>query len=583
MKKIWLLLGLTFLLGNTAPFQEQELVAPEPSSGFFEKKDVTAKDFMVVAGHPLAVKAGQKVLQKGGNAVDAAIAVQMVLNVVEPHASGIGGGGFLLYYDAKRDKTKYFDGRETAPAAIQADMFLDKNGKSKDFKDVLRGGASVGTPGLLKMLKQAHDRYGELPWFELFSDAIDIAAIGFEITPRINNIITHTPHIKDFRETKHLFVAKNGDAKEVNTIVKNPKLADTFRNIAFNGVDDFYEGELAKKIVKAVRHSKINPGTLNYEDLLNYQVKTGELICIKYRKNKICSMPMPSSGGVTVLQTLGILENFDIAQMEPDSLEAIHVISEAMRLAYADRNKYTADSDFVEVPVKQMLNKSYLKERSFLINVDATLIKVEPGDLSMIDGKDLAYHEKLYEPPSTTHISIIDKKGNAVSFTSSIEYSFGSGVMVDGFILNNQLTDFSFIPEKDGLPIANRIEPGKRPRSSMSPTFVFDENEKLSLVVGSPGGARIISYVIKTLISVLDWDIPVNEAVNSPNYNKMNDTLELEENTHFTDYKEGLENIGHKVKVRDLTSGIHAIHINRSNKNMNAGIDKRREGDALGE
>jgi len=585
MKKIWLFLSLTFLLGNTAPIQEQELIAPEPSSGIFEKQRVTAKNFMVVAGHPLATKAGYKVLQKGGNAVDAAIAAQMVLNVVEPHASGIGGGGFLLYYDAKRNKTKFFDGRETAPSAIDLTIFQNKDGSPKDFREALKGGASVGTPGALKMLKETHDKYGELPWFELFADAIDVASLGFEVSPRVHNIMQSTPHIKEFKNTSQLYLDKHKEPKEVNETIKNPALADSFRDIAQNGIDSFYSGELGEKIVKAVRGSKINPGSLSLEDLNTYQSKTGDLLCLKYRKHKICSMPMPSSGGVTLLQILGILENFDIAQMDPYSTEAVHVISEAMRLAYADRNKFTADSEFVKVPIKQMLNKSYLKERSFLINVDATLIKVTPGDISLIDGTEYAYHEKIHEPPSTTQISVIDKQGNAVSFTSSIEYSFGSGITVGGFLLNNQLTDFSFVSEKNGVPIANRLEPGKRPRSSMTPTFVFNEDDKLILILGSPGGARIISYVAKTIIGVLDWDIPIDEAVNLPNFTKMNNVLELEENTHLADYKEELETIGHQVTVRDLTSGIHAIHVDRSkrSKELLAGIDQRREGDALGD
>ena len=286
---------------------------------------------------------------------------------------------------------------------------------------------------------------------------------------------------------------------------------------------------------------------------------------------------------VTLLQILGILENFDLTQMEPYSIESLHLINEAMRLAYADRNTYTADSAFVDVPIKKMLDKKYLKERSFLINVDAAMINVYPGEFSQLNSPKYAHYQNKYEPPSTTHISILDKEGNAVSLTSSIEYSFGSGLMAGGFILNNQLTDFSFKSKVNQKLVANRIEAGKKPRSSMSPTFVFDKNDKLIMIVGSPGGARIISYVAKTIIATLDWQMDIHEAVNEPNFNKMNDTLELEEESYFSDFKPDLEKIGHKVKVRDLTSGIHAIFIDNERKIISAGIDKRREGAATGE
>ena len=583
MKKFFLFVSFIFILANT---QIKEEIAPEPASIFSAKEQLITQEYMVVSAHLLASHTGQKILAKGGNAIDAAIAMQMVLNVVEPHASGIGGGGFLLYYDADKKKSKYYNGRETAPANIDPNIFLNIDGTEKNFYEALKGGASVGVPGILKMLFTVHQEYGNLPWFELFTDAIDLASLGYQTSPRLDKLINNIAHLDDFPETKIIFTPEitdeldNEQEIENSKILFNKALADTFRNIAQNGIDDFYQGTLAQKIVAKVQNSKINPGSLSLPDLADYEIKTGELICLKYRKYKICTMPMPS-GGVTLLQILGILENFDIAQMEPMSLESIHVISEAIRIAFTDRSKYSADDDFVEVPVNSLLKKSYLKERSFLINVDAALTKVKAGEFSNIKASDkFVFHQKLYEPNSTTHMSIIDQDGNAVSFTSSIEYGFGSGLMVEGFLLNNQLTDFSFIAEKDGKLIANHIAPKKRPRSSMSPVFIFNKKGNLEYIIGSPGGARIIPYVLKTIIAVLDWKIPLNEAVALANFNKMFDKLEIEENTELVDYQADLESIGHKVIIRDLTSGIHAIKI--KDGILSSGVDPRRDGGAAG-
>lgn len=584
MKKYFLFVSFIFLLANTPNHENlsesKQEIAPEPGTEIIIKSEVTAQDFMVVSGHPLATEAGYRIISKGGNAIDAAIAVQAVLNVVEPHASGIGGGGFLLYYDAQKQSSIFYNGREKSPKNIGQGVFLDKKGNEKPFHEALRGGASVGVPGILKMLFRAHEDSGVLPWFELFGDAIDIASLGYEVTPRIHTIIGYANHISEFSSTSDMFLNKEKQPKDIEEIIVNKDLANTFRDIAKNGIDSFYNGELAEKIVKVVKNSPVNPGYLELEDLADYDISTGELECIKYRKRKICSMPLPS-GGITLLQILGILENFDLAQMDPNSMEAVHVISEAIRLAFADRGKYSADPNFVKVPIKSLLDKEYLKERSFLINVDAALINVAPGKFSDLSiDKKLAISPNKYEPPSTTHISIIDKEGNAVSLTSSIEYSFGSGITVAGFLLNNQLTDFAFQSKKDGRLIANSIAGGKQPRSSMSPVFVFDKDNKLELILGSPGGARIISYVLKTIIAVLDWKIPVNDAVALPNFNKMFDKLEIEENSYLVDYQEALERIGHQVVIRDLTSGVHAIHI--TDNGIMAGVDGRREGNALG-
>jgi gamma-glutamyltranspeptidase/glutathione hydrolase len=555
-------------------FDNKDIIAPEPNSGTTPKDSVVTENFMVVTASELSSQAGEYILQKGGNAVDAAIASQLVLNLVEPHSSGIGGGGFFVYYDAKLKKSFFYDGREKAPQHFSSEVFLDDNGNPKEFYEVLDGGLTVGVPSLLKLLKKVHDEHGKLKWFELFVPAIDIAENGFEVSPRLKSLLDESKHIKNFNDTYSYFY-ETSDIDQVKSRIYNPVFAETLRNIAENGIDDFYEGKIAADIVDVVNNTEINPGYLTIEDLASYEVVSKDLLCMKYRKYKVCSIPMPSSGGVTILQTLGILENFDLSQMQPDSVESVHIISEALRLAYADRNKYTADDRFVYVPVKQMMSKKYLKQRSFLINIDSALIEVEPGKFT-----NLANYQQSLDYPSTTHMSIVDKDGNAVSFTSSIQYFFGSGLSTNGFLLNNQLTDFAFMPSVNGKKVANRAEAGKKPRSSMSPTIVFDENNQLFMVVGSPGGSRIISYVVRTLIAVLDFDVPINDAVAMPNFTKMNDKLELEKGTNIVKYKKLLKQKGHQIEVRDMTSGIHAIVI--KDGMLYSGVDPRREGMAIG-
>lgn len=553
----------------------------EPASGFRKLKTISAKKFMVSSANQYASAAGREILAKGGNAIDAAIATQLVLNVVEPYASGIGGGGFLLYYDAKSDKAIYFNGRETAPAKANPNMFLDKNGKAREFSDVVRGGLSVATPGLLKILKEAHNQYGKLPWADLFQSAIKIANDGFIVDERMRALSLQISYIKDFDETAKIYLDQNGQARKVGDIIVNPLIAKTLELIAKDGIEPFYQGKIAEDIVKATSKSKINPGYLSLTDLEKYQIKTGDLICGNYHKYKICSMPLPSSGGVTLLQTLGILENFNLAKMNPNSAKSVHLISEAIRLAYADRNKYLGDVE--DAPIDKMLDKSYLKYRSSLINLKKAAINFEAGKFTNnISQKKKSINLESVELPSTTHISIVDESGSAVSLTSSIEYFFGSAISVDGFLLNNQLTDFSFIAEVDGKPVANRIEGGKQPRSSMSPTFVFDKNDKLVMVVGSPGGPRIIQFVLKTIIAHLDWKMDIQKAISLPNHVALNNIIELEQNTDLTRLKSNLVAMGHRVKILPITSGIHAITIDRKNKILRGGADPRRVGVAIG-
>lgn len=550
----------------------------EPFSSFRDLKTISAQKYLISSANPIASQVGAEILARGGNAIDAAIASQMVLNVVEPQSSGIGGGAFLLYYDAKNKTTHYFNGRETAPEHSNSKIFLDEKGNPRPFNDVVHGGLSVGTPGLLKMLKAVHSKYGKLPWKELFTPAIDLAKQGFPMDERIKIIAENVSYLKDYKGFAKMYLKPDGTPKDLGSIITNTELAETFSTIADKGIEPFYEGKIAENIVDAVKNVKTNPGFLDLTDLKNYQIKEGDLICGTYRvKYKICSMPLPSSGGVTLLQILGILENFDLAKLKPSSASAIHLITEATRLAYADRNQYVAD--VADVPISQMLDKEYLKNRSKLIRTDKAMSEVSSGTFP--DSKiSYATDKTVNELPSTTHISVVDEEGNAISMTSSIEYYFGSVLNVDGFILNNQLTDFSFAPEIDGKPVANRLEPGKQPRSSMSPTFVFDENNNLIMVVGSPGGPRIIQYVLKTIIAYLDWNLDIQAGISLPNFVVLNNVVELEKRTDLEKLQAELEKMGHQVKLKDLVSGIHAIVIKP--KSLQGGADPRRAGVAIG-
>ncbi len=580
MKKIITIIAISLIAFSAqAKVNLSDAWVGEPASNFRKLKTVSASKFMVVTADEAASKAGEEMLQKGGNAIDATIAAQMVLNVVEPQASGIGGGGFLLYYDAKTKKTTFYNGRETAPAKASPDMLL-KDGKPRQFNDVVRGGLSVATPGALKILKEVHEKHGKLKWGELFAPAIKMSREGFIVTPRLHTLMEHILYLKDFEEASKVYLKEDKSAYAIGDKITNPKFADTLEIIAKEGITPFYEGKIAQDIVAAVRNSKINPGVLSEKDLRNYQSKKGDLICAKYReKYKVCSMPLPSSGGVTVLQILGILENFELNKLQPQSAEAVHLVMEATRLAYADRNEYLGDIS--GVPIDKMLDKKYLTSRAALISKDKALEKVEAGKFSQ--SQNLTFNNRAVELPSTTHMSVVDGEGNAISFTSSIEYFFGSALMVDGFLLNNQMTDFSFVAEIDGKKVANRIEPNKQPRSSMTPTFVFDANDNLVMVVGSPGGPRIIQYTLRTIIDVLDWKLDVQKAISMPNYVVLNDVVELEKNTSITKLKSNLEKMGHKVVIKDLTSGIHAITISNDNsKKLKGGADPRRDGVAVG-
>ena len=554
----------------------------QPEEGFGRKKSqlTTGKTFMVATAHPLASKVGFEILEKGGTAADAAIAVQLVLNVVEPQSSGIGGGAFALYWNADKQKLHSYDAREIAPKAVTGDLFLNKNGRKRKFWDAVPGGLSVGVPGTLALMEVLHKRHGSIDWKTLFKPAILFASEGFPISKRLAQSIDRAKSRKldFFKQTKEIFFKKDGSAYLPGEIFKNNKLSQTLKLLSEKGIKPFYRGQIGLEIVKNIKSSKLNPGLMEISDLESYRVIERPPVCLKYRNYKICGMGSPSSGGLTVGLILGILENVNLRDMGAGA-EAMHYIIEASKLAYADRNLYIADSDFVPVPEDGLLDKSYLRQRFQKISSSPTN-KAGPG-LPPGAEKLLRGLHKQKEGSGTTHFSIVDSRGNAISLTSTIETGFGSRLTAGGFLLNNEMTDFSFLPEKNGRLIANRVEGGKRPRSSMSPTIISKDN-KPYLLLGSPGGSRIIAYVAKTIISVLDWEMDLQSAINSGHVVNRNGFTEIEEGSDALALVAELEKIGHKVKVRNLNSGIQMIRIKNDGRLVGA-ADPRREGLVLGD
>lgn len=557
-----------------APAQAQD-VAPEAATGRSDKTSVTAHNYMIAAANPLAAQAGYDTLHDGGNAVDAMVATQMVLGLVEPQSSGLGGGAFLVYHDGPSGNLTTLDGRETAPLAVTADLFLKPDGTPMKFFEAVVGGRSIGTPGTLKLMYEAHQRYGKLNWARLLQPAIALAEQGFAVSPRLASLIAKDrKRLITYPDTRRYFFDEHGEPLAAGTVLKNPAYANSLRLIAAHGPDVFYTGEIGQDIVTAVRGAADNPGLLSMTDLASYHVIERAPVCITYRAHNVCGMGPPSSGALTVGQTLGILNHFELP--EP-SAQSFHLIAEASRLAFADRGLYMADSDFVAMP-DGLLDRDYLKGRATLINTDKAMTNVQPGTppWKAAEARTL---DNAIEFPSTSHMSIIDGDGNAVSLTTTIENGFGSRVMVRGFLLNNELTDFSFTPEKNDALVANRVEPGKRPRSSMSPTIVYGPDGKLKLVVGSPGGSRIIGYVTQAIIAVLDWNMDVQDALDLPHVIGRFGTVDVE--TGADALAQQLQTKGHKVKVRDLNSGLHAII--RGEKGLIGGADPRREGLVLGQ
>lgn len=531
---------------------------------------------MVAAANPLAANAGREILRAGGSAVDAAIAMSLVLNLVEPQSSGIGGGAFLLHYDGKTGEIAAYDGRETAPADVGPDLFLRPNGEPMGFWEAVVGGRSVGVPGLLRMFELAHMAHGRLPWATLFEPAIRMAEEGFAVSSRLNELIAGDKYLKTFPATAAYFYDADGAPLAVGTILRNPTFAETLRRVARDGANAFYTGPVAEAIVAAVQGAAVNPGTLSLADLAGYQAKQRQPVCAPYRVWRVCGMPPPTSGGVAVLQILGILQGFDLAALAPNSPAAWHLITEASRLAFADRGQFLADADFVPVPVDDLLDPGYLARRAGLISPDASLGKAQPG-LPTQNGAMPVQQA----PPSTSQLVVVDADGNTVSMTASIESAFGARLMAAGFMLNNELTDFSFRAETDNRPVANRVQAGKRPRSSMAPTIVLDDQGKLALAVGSPGGSRIIGYVVKSIIGVLDWGLDMQAAIDLPNVVNRNGATDVEEGIAPPGLVDGLTALGHEVKVRPLNSGLHGIAVTPDG--LTGGADPRREGVALGD
>jgi len=545
-----------------------------------------AHEQMVVAANPHAVAAGVEILDAGGTAVDAAIAVQAVLSMVEPQSSGIGGGAFLLHYeppagDGGPSLTAY-QGRERAPAAGNADMFLDESGRERPFPDVAWGGASVGVPGVMRMLELAHSEHGRLPWARLFAPAIELAERGFEISPRLYFLLDRfedAARAKAFRA--HYFDA-DGEALTVGTRLVNEPYAQTLRAIAANGAGEMYTGALAHEIVAAVDDNSISRGLLSLEDLRDYRAEKLQPLCTAYRRWEVCGPQLPSSGGVTTQQILGMVSHFDLAQQP--FVEVVHIVAEASRLAFADRATYLADPEFVDVPVGELLDPAYLARRAALISPGRALERVSAGQPARLAAWRYA-PAPLSELASTSHFSIVDRDGNAVSMTTSVQSTFGSQLMVGGFLLNNQLTDFSSGPPVDGRRPANAPDARKRPLSSMSPTIVLDEQGRLRLLVGSPGGTRIIGYVTQAIIGVLDLDLDVQDAVAAPHYLARSGAVELEERSGLDDLETELEALGHTVEQRSLNSGLHAIAVEYAadgTRSLFGGVDPRREGVAIG-
>lgn len=554
---------------------------PEAFTGLNYTKAAYAKSAMVTAANPHAVNAGVEMLKLGGSAIDAAVAIQAVLTLVEPQSSGIGGGAFLLWYDNLTRELSSFDGRETAPKEATPSLFLDESGKPLKWIDAVVGGKSVGTPGVLHMLNEVHKKHGKLPWNKLFEPAIALAENGFAVSPRLAKLVQFkfNPGL-EFSQTAKDYFFPNGKPLQEGQLLVNKPLAAAYKKIANQGVSAFYQGDIAKNIVNTVQNLNDKPGLLSETDLAEYKSKQREAVCIDYKaddnqKYEVCSMGPPSSGGLTVLQILALLEPFKLSDKDYDGADVVHLYTQAAKLAFADRNRYLADSDFVSVPVEGFLNKSYIAKRHKLIQPRQDLGKAMPGKLSV---RANASNESI-EQPNTSHLSIIDRFGNAISMTTSIEMGFGSTLMSDGFLLNNQLTDFSLIPERNGKPIANRVEGGKRPRSSMTPVMVF-KNGELYAVLGSPGGSRIINYVGYALVGLLDFGLDMETVINAPRVSNRNGFTSLEKNTSLVSIKSELEKRGHKVRMVEMTSGIHGIL--KVKKGYQGSADPRREGTAVG-
>lgn len=608
---IVVLLVLTFFGLKAMWAGDSHGVAPESATGIRDVAVVETKSTMVVAAHPEASKAGYALLAAGGSALDAAVAVQAALTVVEPQSSGIGGGAFLLYWDASKQKLYAYDGRETAPAAATPSLFMAGPEETMDFVEAVVGGRSVGAPGVLAMLAKAHETHGKRPWSELFGPATKLAAEGFEISPRLYALLRRDPLFRAMPAARAHFYDEDGAAKAIGTRLTNPALAEVFGLVA-SDVRNFYEGPIAKDIVRTVHEAKRPPtwvagvnalmlemgspsgsgvmasepneGLLTEADLKAYEPVVREPVCVPYAKYRVCGFPPPTSGGITTLQIIALMGRFDLKGFGPKSPQFVHLFAEASRAAFADRAKYIADPEFVEVPTETLLSKAYLDERAKLLEIDRRAPKLGPGKVEDFSARFVAAPSP--ERPCTSHFVVVDAEGDMVSMTTSVENVFGSRLMVRGFVLNNQLTDFSYSPVgSNGKMVANAVEAKKRPRSSMSPLMVFDETGAPVLAIGSPGGSRIIDYVARATLGVIEFGLSPQDAVELPHVINRGDATELEnrgwKGGELEAAKKYLEQLGHEVHVVEENSGLHAIQ--RISDGWRSAADPRREGEAFGD
>jgi gamma-glutamyltranspeptidase / glutathione hydrolase len=532
---------------------------------------------VVSSADPRATAAGQEMLRAGGSAADAAMAMMLALTVVEPQSSGIGGGGFILYHDAKTGKLATINGREKAPASAKPDQFMT-GGKPTPYMQAFPGGLSTGVPGNIRLMARTHERWGKLPWAKLFDPAIRLAE-GFEINRTLAGALRQlAPIWKDFPAAQALYW-QDGKPKTAGMIQRNPALAALLRKVAAGGADAFYTGAEGQALVDAVAGSTLNPTAMTMADLAAYKTQDRDPVCASYRQFKVCGMGPPSSGATTILQMLGTIERFDMKKLGKDSPVAWHVIAEAMQLAYADREKYLGDPDFVSVPVAGLIDRRYLKSRSALISLNGSLPKYEAGTPPGAQPRTAGIASEV---PATTHFVAADSAGNVASMTSTIEGPFGSQLVANGYFLNNELTDFTFAPIKNGGPVANAVAPGKRPLSSMSPTVVYDKKGRVVLAVGSAGGKRIIMHVMKSLVGYMDWGLSAQDAIALPNIYFSGPALLVEKDTKLGAMQSELSALGQMVVVGDLGSKLNAVERTPTG-GWRGAADPRSPGNALSE
>ena len=573
------LIALFMLASPCSPASAEDA----PEAGWAADRPATAKSAMIAAADPLAVEAGLAILREGGSAADAAVAVQMTLNLVEPQSSGIGGGAFALYWDAARKRLTSYDGRETAPAAATPERFMAA-GRPRGFADAVFGGLSVGVPGALRMLEAIHRQNGRLPWASLFAFAGRLAADGFRVSPRLHLLLRAYGPERFGPEAGQYFFDATGSARPAGYLLKNPEFAATLSAIAEGGADAFYLGPLAEAIVKAVDDAPNHQGDMTSGDLAAYRVEERDPLCFAYRRHRVCGMGPPSSGALAVGQVLKLIEPFDLGKTPQDAMNApaLHLIAEAEKLAFADRNYFVADPAFVTLP-SGLLEEGYLATRRALINPRLAMGAAPPGEPPAAMRHTLGLDASV-ERPGTSHFSIVDRDGNVLAVTTSIEGAFGSRLWAGGFLLNNELTDFAFRPtDQAGRPLANAVASGKRPRSSMAPTIVFDERDRPIAVLGSSGGTRIILYVVKTLVALIDWKLDAQAATGLMNFGSRGGPFEIEvDRTAAIWHALNVKPYGHAISADLLTSGTQVI-VRRPDGTLQGGADPRREGVARGD